>query len=109
MIQVTNNHGVTFNVRVLQRGMRYGLEDCIAYDETDRLFRAHDPQVEFYDATHAGTSFDGRGQFVSRYYLSNLAEGENHGVQLYGGERVWNITAQNRDDAVRYAREATEA
>jgi hypothetical protein len=95
MIQVTNNQGITFNVRVLVKGSPYGLEDCLTHDKEE-------PVIEFYDTRH---SFDmGRGQFVARYYLSTLIEAaeEDSGLDLCGYEPSWKITAQNLRDVVNF-------
>lgn len=65
----------SFNVRIVEKGDKYGMGMCLTHD-------ADDPLVEFYDASY---NFDkdenGRvlGQFVSRYYMSTLA-GEYTGV-----------------------------
>jgi hypothetical protein len=94
MIQVTNRDGVIFNVRIVRKGDRYGLEDCLVYDETDRFFHENDPMVEFYDARQDVKRFGERGQFVSRYSLSTFME-HTGGLDLHGGILAWKISAGN--------------
>jgi hypothetical protein len=57
-------HGHDFNVVLVERGDRYGLNDCLVHDRDD-------PMVEFYDAFHVLTE-QPFGLFVSRYNLSTL-------------------------------------
>lgn len=84
MFKVTNENGVPFNVRIVRKGDRYGLDDKLVHDKAD-------PMVEFFDARHMHTP---RGQFVSRYYLSTLREREvDRGLNLYGGEPEWYLDA----------------
>jgi hypothetical protein len=87
---VVNDRGRAFNVRLVERGDRYGLDDCLTHDRDD-------PLVEFYDAKYAGDDrFGPRGQFVSRYYRSTLletqADGPTDGLCLDGSNRdVWEV------------------
>lgn len=62
---IRNDQGRQFTVRLVRQGDHYGAVDCLTHD-TGR------PLVEFYDATHAGSRFGPRGQFVSRYYVDAL-------------------------------------
>jgi len=107
MIQVTNDRGRKFNVRIVLKGDRYGRGDCLVHDKTD-------PMVEFYDATYENKpGFGHRGQFVSRYYLStiNNEDGFNNrigkteitGIWLECSEPAWQVTKQNVLDAIYYA------
>lgn len=66
MFQVTNTAGIPFNVRVVSKGARYGRNDCLTYADPK-------PMIEFYDARFIGAEAP-RGQFVSRYYLSDLRD-----------------------------------
>jgi len=81
IIQVTNNQGVSFNVRVLNKGDKYGLEFKLTHNDTE-------PVIEFYDTEYAHTEF---GQFASSYYAETLAESKNDGLMLYGGSSKWVI------------------
>jgi hypothetical protein len=63
-----------FNVRIVNKGDRYGRADCLTHDD-DR------PMVEFYDHRYASEAWP-RGQFVSRYYVGTLLGYEG----FYGGE-----------------------
>ena len=51
-----------YNVRLVTKGDRYGLNDCLAHEEDK-------PMVEFYSTKVQKT---GRGYFVSRYYCGTL-------------------------------------
>lgn len=76
-----------FNVRIVNKGDRYGRADCLTHDE-DR------PMVEFYDRRYQHGDWPDRGQFVSRYYISTLLEGENRGLCLDGGNASeWSVSA----------------
>lgn len=48
-----------FNIRIVARGDKYGLDDCLEHDRDDLL-------VEFYDAK--ATQHGPRGYFVSRHF-----------------------------------------
>lgn len=74
MIQVTNDKGRKFNVKVLFKGDTYGLNKCLTHEKED-------PLVEFYDATYAGAEdFDPEGQFVSRYFVDTILGEDKWGV-----------------------------
>jgi hypothetical protein len=76
-----------FNVRIVRKGDRFGRNDCLVHDD-DR------PMVEFYDHRYDHSDFKGRGQFVSRYFVCTLLEGENRGLCLDGGNRnEWTVSA----------------
>jgi len=76
-----------FNVRIVNKGDRYGRADCLTHDD-DR------PMVEFYDHRYTHGDWADRGQFVSRYYVSTLLEGENRGLCLDGGNaNEWSVSA----------------
>lgn len=95
---ITNDKGREFTVRVVCEGGEYGRDDCLIHDGA--------PMVEFYDRTYANKrSFGPRGQFVSRYYLSTLQEGDlAKGIVLDGGHAdLWTISAYNRREAIDFA------
>jgi len=76
-----------FNVRIVNKGDRYGRADCLTHDD-DR------PMVEFYDHRYTHGDWADRGQFVSRYYVSTLLEEENRGLCLDGGNaNEWSVSA----------------
>lgn len=92
---VTNRDGRSFFVRVVFKGDTYGRGDCLTHDKSD-------PLIEFYDRTYAKrndsvreeVSFGPRGQFVSRYYASTLADHDpDQGLCLNGGVDAWKIDA----------------
>ena len=74
----TRSH-LIWAVRIVEKGDKYGLDDCMDNDGT--------PFVEFYDTRYEHTDL---GQFVSRYLLGTLTEGEG-GLNLDGGVPSWNI------------------
>ena len=76
--------GRSFNVRIVRSGDKYGRDHCLTH--------AGEPMVAFDDADSAGSSFGPLGQFVSRYYVSTLAERPKHtGLNLEGGVEVWTV------------------
>jgi len=102
--RVINDAGRAFNVRLVQRGDRYGLDDCLTHDKDD-------PMVEWYDATYENTpDFGVRGQFVSRYSLGTLTGKDRYsrcdhrlgspGIDLCGHVDVWKVSGQNVRDAL---------
>ena len=73
------------NIRVIERGERYGLDDCLKHERDD-------PLVEFYDARYPKFN-SGLGQFVARYYLSTLLERPEPkaGLILNTGSPAWTV------------------
>jgi hypothetical protein len=76
-----------FNVRIVRKGDKYGLDFCLTHKQDDSL-------VEFYDVRYPHTEF---GQFVSRYYVSTILERERNGLCLDGGVPDWSISANDMD------------
>lgn len=82
VFKIWNDRGREFNVRLVKRGERWGLNDGLTHDKDD-------PLVEFYGE---------RGQFVSNYYLSTLEEsvreargGLPRGLLLWGDDPAWSL------------------
>ena len=74
-----------FNVRILRKGEKYGLEDCLTHKERK-------PLVEFYDYRHRNDQEWKRGQFVSRYYAETILEhNPNNALSLDGGIPAWTV------------------
>ena len=74
-----------FNVRILHKGEKYGLEDCLIHKERK-------PLVEFYDYRHRNDQEWKRGQFVSRYYAETILEhNPNNALSLDGGIPAWTV------------------
>jgi hypothetical protein len=96
--QITNPDGKPFTVRIVEQGDQYGLNDELTHD-------AVDPLVEFYDLSYAGETFDGRGQFVSRYYLSTILisamEEPCKGILLEGSHPQWFVGGENVKEVAR--------
>ena len=91
---VTNTAGRPFNVFLVSRGDRYGLDDKLTHAKDD-------PLVEFWDATYEDDErfTPGRGQFVTRYSLSTLVDrAPGTGLDLCGHEPAWKLTAKNVAD-----------
>lgn len=102
LLRVINADGRAFNVRVLQPGDKFGMDDCLTHEG--------ETVIEFYDATYEGARFGPRGQFVSRYYVSSLDTDwirKGTGLDLHGGEPVWKLTAENVTAALEYAKGIT--
>ena len=77
----TNHNGRPFTARLVERGDRYGLNDCLTYDHAE-------PVIEVYDDT--------TGQFTGgRYFVSTFLETARacHGIMLQGGVPAWTIDA----------------
>jgi hypothetical protein len=93
--------GREFLVRVIRKGDRYGLDNCLVHDDA----RNWGPMIEFWDLTNANKpglgglgGFGPDGQFVSRYYARTLAEdyregSARQGLCLHGGVPEWNVDA----------------
>ncbi len=93
----TASNGVTFAVRYLPEGARYGLSGTLI---------AEAPTAEFYDTRWAddvparrdGGGFGPMGQFVSRYYAATLLGTELYGngtgaLRLDTGSPLWAVDA----------------
>lgn len=87
VMSITAENGVRFNARILREGDQYGTSGTLFWEHEDR------PGVEFYDARHGHTDF---GQFVSRYFVETILEGNPaRGLDLYGGEPSWTIDGRS--------------
>lgn len=93
VLRVANRRGVPWEVRVIRKGERYGRDDVLVNDESNKFFNAADPVlVEFWDAGQDESKFPGGCQFVSRYSLGTLLDGDqDRGLNLDGGEPRWSI------------------
>ena len=90
-IEVINDDGRTFTVRVILQGDNYGFKDSCTHMEPDVL-------VEFYDKTCDKWT----NVFVTRYYLSTISEDPIIGIQL-GSVDEWHVSAQNVQDTIAFA------
>lgn len=80
-----NSHGIDFNVRIVNEGQKYGLNEQLTHENKE-------PLVEFYDNRYPHTQY---GQFVSRYNLNTLLDRqENIGLCLDGGVSDWSIDSE---------------
>jgi len=81
MIKIFNDQGMIWLVRIVQKGDKYGSNFCLEHDKDD-------PTVEFYALADSM-------QFVSRYYLSTLREGDqDRGLYLDDGVPAWQISSE---------------
>lgn len=92
MYRILTANGIEFNVRIVFKGDKYGLRDCLTHE-------FEDPLVEFYDTQF---DFTPHGQFVTRYYASTLlgldAWGRTTGgLVLDYGVESWVIDAESMD------------
>lgn len=101
---MTNLYRVgAFNVRLVRSGSKYGRRDSLTHDSERTM-------IEFYDTRHTDPDFEGRGQFVSRYYLSTLASdgrrrGPEHGLDMHGGVPSWKLSGEELGEALNWAAE----
>lgn len=75
-----------WRVHLIYPGERYGLDGCLtyelnAYSGAPAAHRASYPLVEFYDTSQDAARFPG-GQFVSRYYMTDLLEDNSIAVSI---------------------------
>ncbi len=75
----TRSH-LVWVVRIVEHGDNYGLNDALTH-------KGERPLVEFYDTRHEHTDL---GQFVTRYFLGTLIDGEG-GLNPQGGVPTWSI------------------
>ena len=81
-----------FNVRIVNKGDKYGRDFCLTHNEDK-------PLVEFYDARYPHTEF---GQFVSRYYVETILGDDGYGskaggLSLDGGIPEWTVSASDME------------
>jgi hypothetical protein len=100
---VHNQLGVRFNVRLVKKGDRYGLDNCLVHEKDE-------PIVEFYDARHPHTEY---GQFITRYAVSSLRGTDEwsrrahwpdlrtHGLDLMGHVAAWKLEPENVREVLR--------
>jgi hypothetical protein len=92
-----------FNVRFVNVGDKYGRNDCLINDKAS--------MVEFYDSRYDFPDSMGRGQFVSRYYVSTLEEGNQNGegLCLDGGIPEWSVSAEGMKQVLEYIKQEKTA
>jgi hypothetical protein len=91
--------GQPWTIRIVDEGDKYGRDDCLTYEKEE-------PVVEFYDADNLfdkdEASGEVLGQFVSRYYISTIADGKGGGLNLMGYEPKWTINSLCMDNVRAY-------
>lgn len=76
-----------WRVHLIYPGERYGLDGCLTYElnaysgAPAAAHRASYPLVEFYDTSQDAARFPD-GQFVSRYYMTDLLEDDSIAVSI---------------------------
>ena len=110
--EIVNEDGRTFTIRIIHEGDYYGLNDGVRHNKSGTM-------VEFFDNTpRKGSTDTPMGLFVSRYYLSDLDNGESCSLNLEGDMddrrvsnrwltnlrlSIWHISAQNVTDVIAFA------
>lgn len=78
-ITITTGRGIPFEVRIREKGDKWGRNNCLTWDKDE-------PVVEFHDLRTK--------QFVSDYYVTTLADHKDGcGLALWGNEPNWTIDA----------------
>ncbi|CAE6822499.1 hypothetical protein R70006_06271 [Paraburkholderia domus] len=96
-MQVTNDDGIRFNVRMVRQGDTYGRGESFVHFSEKSM-------VEFYDARHDHSD---RGQLVSRYFAETLLERDStYGLQLDGGVREWSLSAESMHEVTAWVEHA---
>lgn len=84
-----------FNVRIVPTGFKFGRNDVLVNDKA--------PMVEFYDSRYNHEGWQGRGQFVSRYFISTLLEDAKEcALSLDGGIPEWTVSAEDMKTVRQY-------
>jgi len=84
VLKITTDKMHKFEVRIVNTGDRFGLNDVLVNDDDQAL-------IEFWD-----TSTFEEGQFVSRYFAETILDHEfGHGLNLDGGIPEWSIDANS--------------
>ena len=89
---------MAWNVRLVQQGQRYGLNDCLVHDDAR-------PLIEFFDPRFTEL-FGEPGQFVSRYYVQTLQKDLarlDRGLLLDTGSDEWVLSRSALLTAVQWA------
>lgn len=92
VIQVRNSNGQTFNVRLINQGEGYGIDNKV-------IHKYKEPLVEFYDTRYNHTIL---GQFVSRYYISSILEHGENGLSLDMSVDDWFVDDVAMEDVIEW-------
>lgn len=104
-LRVRNRDGVPFEVRIVRKGERYGLNDAILNDEGEKFFDPNDPTlVEFWDAGQNPELFPDGCQFTgARYGLATIRKADlSNGIQLYGDSERWTLDGDSATTVQRW-------
>lgn len=87
LVRIFNCKAQDFTIRVVSKGQKYGLNNCLTHD-------SHDHLVEFYATKWASKEFGVFGQFLSRYYFSTILDSKYpSGLRLWGDDDSTTLTA----------------
>lgn len=90
-----------WRVVIVKKGDKYGLENCLTYNEDE-------PAVEFFDMSSNKEQFE-HGYFVARYYISTLLLHERGmGLALYGSHAAWTVYAEIIDEIIDWLEETNQ-
>lgn len=94
VVSVVSDKSIPFNVRLVEKGDKYGVADCLTHTMDE-------PIVEFYDARYPHTHDEqgNLGQFISRYNWS-IIDCCKGGINLHGDEPDWSIN----EETLQYAK-----
>ncbi len=97
---VRNANGREFMVRVVRKGGRYGLNDCLVHEKDV-------PLVQFWDLKHVNKNgFGERGQFVTAYSATELSKHvDGIGLFLHFGIPEWTVDADPMEEVSDLARQ----
>lgn len=93
VVSVKAENGITFNVRRVNQGDKYGLDNCLTHKDEKPMIEFYDSRYSFHSDEHGNML----GQFISRYFLENLLfnfvtekpRQDHEGICLDGGIPDW--------------------
>lgn len=85
-VQNIRTNGMSFNVRVVEKGEQYGLNMCLTHEKDM-------PMIEFYDTRYKFDKIGDiiMGQFITRYSLDTFKTVQGTGLNLEGGVADWSL------------------
>jgi hypothetical protein len=97
-IKVTNQHGVSFMVKVVKNG------EHVFSKSNRRVINKGRTLVEFYDTNKSDP--DANVQFVSSYYVSTLiSSGSKNGLCLDTGSSTWVLSETELEEVLNFIRQ----
>lgn len=91
-----------FNVRIVEKGDTYGLNDCLTH-------KGIEPLVEFYDNRFIDDKDWKHGQFVARYYVTTLLESGHYpdGLSFLKNEPSLNVSTELMAEIIKWLKAST--